>query len=114
MQSLWQQIVTYLVENQSALVVFGTTMLTTLIARRSEWFVALGDWGKRLVTFVVAFVVGALVSAVGGTVSLDLITLIGTGLIGGSVATANFSAARSQPTNLIAFENRKYASKEGK
>lgn len=111
MQALWQQIVAYLVENQAAIVVFGATMITTIFARRYEWFVALGDWGKRIVVFVVAFVVAAVVSAVGGSVSIDIISLIGTGLISGGVATANFAAARSQPTTPQAFEARKYGSR---
>lgn len=68
----------------------------TYLASKRTWFQQLGDWGKKAVVAIAAFVVVLAINAVGGQVSADLQGLVDgvlAALLGGGVAAAPVALA---------------------
>lgn len=104
MEILWASLVTALVKYQLPLAAGLGTWFTYLASKRT-WFQQLGDWGKKAVVAVAAFIVVLGINAVGGQVSADLQGLVDAvlaALLGGGAAAVPVALAyrfgRVQPS----------------
>lgn len=104
MEAIWASLIGALVKYQLPLAA-GLGTWFTYLASKQAWFQKLGDWGKKAVVGVAAFLVVLVINALGGQVSADLQGLIDAvlaSLLGGGVAAAPVALAyrfgRVQPS----------------
>jgi hypothetical protein len=104
MAAIWASLIAALVKYQLPLAA-GLGTWFTFIASKQLWFQKLGDWGKKAVVGVAAFLVVLVINAIGGQVSADLqgmIDAVLAALLGGGAAATPVALAyrfgRVQPS----------------
>lgn len=91
-------LISALVEHQGSLVVIVSSWLVAWIATRFPTFADLGNWSKRAVVYVVAVLIAAIVTAVGGISTIDFGAILVDGGVAGTVASSVFRIGRTTPT----------------
>lgn len=95
MEAIWVSLIAALVKYQLPLAA-GLGTWFTYLASKQLWFQKLGDWGKKGVVGIAAFLVVLVINAIGGQVSADLqgmIDAVLAALLGGGAAAVPVAIA---------------------
>lgn len=107
--ALWSQLVELFLQNQMAVFVAVTSVLTSFVmwiaSRKIPGFAGLGDKVKVAITAVSAILVTLVVQLLGGTPDggLNLATIIFGSSVSFGAATAGFKLAKTQPSSNLQF-----------